>query len=65
MDINQILDEIERAYPVDMFPPTTPEERAIIIAQYPGFIDRTSAMMGRHLVQLIRAQLAEQDEDQA
>jgi hypothetical protein len=57
MNIYEILDEIEQAYPEDIFPDTTPAERAPIIEQYPGFIDRTSAMMGRHLAQVIRRKL--------
>lgn len=63
MEIQEILNEIERAYPVDIFPPTTQEERALIIQQYPGFIDRTSAMMGRHLIGIIRRKLAETSEE--
>jgi hypothetical protein len=59
VNIFEILDEIEQAYPEDIFLDTTPEERAPIIEQYPGFIDRTSAMMGRHVAEVIRRKLAD------
>ena len=59
MNIYDILDEIEQAYPKDIFPDTRPEERARIFEKYPGFIDRTSAMMGWHLAEVIRRRLAE------
>jgi len=54
MNILEILDEIEQAYPQDVFPDTTQGEREDIMGRYPGFIDRTSAMMGRHLAKVIR-----------
>ncbi len=57
MNILEILDEVEKAYPQDIFPDTTPEERAEIANKYPGFIDRTSAMMGRHLAKVIREKI--------
>jgi len=63
MNIQQILDEIEKAYPEDIFPPTTEAERQQVIEQYPGFIDRTSAMMGRHLAKVIREKLSKADEE--
>lgn len=63
MNINEILDEIEQAYPEDIFPDTTQGERDDVIERYPGFIDRTSAMMGRHLAMVIRRKLAEGEED--
>jgi rubrerythrin len=62
MNIKQILDEIEKAYPKDIFPETSEQERREIMAQYPGFIDRTSAMMGRHLAGVIRRKLNTCDE---
>lgn len=43
------LNEVFRAYPEYNFPETTQAERDSVIKQYPGFIDRTSAMMGRHI----------------
>jgi hypothetical protein len=55
--IYEVLEEIEKAYPLDIFPDTTQAERDPIIKQYPGFIDRTSALMGRHLVKVIRQKL--------
>ena len=58
MNIDEILAEIKRAYPQDVFPDTTQDERDPVIKKYPGFIDRTSAMMGRHLVNVIREKLA-------
>lgn len=58
MTIDEVLDEIEQAYPLDIFPDTTQAERDVIIANHRGFIDRTSAMMGRHLVKVIRERLA-------
>lgn len=64
MNIFDILNEIESAYPDDIFPDTTQDERDPIIEQYPGFIDRTSAMMGRHLAKVIREKLSQPpDED--
>lgn len=57
MNILEILDEIEKAYPEDIFPDTSQAERDEIIKQYPGFIDHTSAMMGRHLVKVIREKI--------
>lgn len=59
MNIYEILDEIEQAYPEDIFPDTTQGERDDVAERYPGFIDRTSAMMGRHLAKVIRFKLAE------
>ena len=56
--IHEILAEIEQAYPLDIFPDTTQAERDEVIASHRGFIDRTSAMMGRHLVKVIRDRLA-------
>jgi rubrerythrin len=56
--IQEILAEIDQAYPLDIFPDTTQAERDPIISRYPGFIDRTSAMMGRHLANVIREKLA-------
>ena len=57
MTIGEILAEIEQAYPLDIFPDTTQGERDDVIERYPGFIDRTSAMMGRHLAKVIRQKL--------
>ena len=62
MDILEILDEIERAYPEDVFPDTSEGEREDVHERYPGFVDRTSAMMGRHLAKLIRRKLGESDD---
>jgi hypothetical protein len=53
-----VLVEIEKAYPKDIFTDTTQGERDDVIERYPGFIDRTSAMMGRHLVTVIRQKLS-------
>jgi hypothetical protein len=64
MNIYEILDEIEKAYPEDIFPDTTEREREDVKERYPGFIDRTSAMMGRHLAQVIRRKLAEVEDDE-
>lgn len=63
MRINEILDEIERAYPEDIFPNLTKEEIKEISSKYPGFIDRASASMGRHLAKVIRRKLAEKEEE--
>jgi hypothetical protein len=63
MDIERILKEIETAYPEDIFPDTTEQERKDVMKQYPGFIDRTSAMMGRHLAKITRRKLSETDEE--
>jgi hypothetical protein len=59
MNIYEILDEIEQAYPEDIFPDTTQGVRDDVAERYPGFIDRTSAMMGRHLAKVIRRKLAD------
>lgn len=56
--MEETLRSFEQAYPEDVFPPTTQEERELIIQQYPGFIDRTSAMMGRHIVKALKADSA-------
>ena len=48
------LEEVFKAYPQDIFPDTTQGERDDVIERYPGFIDRTSAMMGRHIAKVIR-----------
>ena len=58
MNIQEIPDEIERVYPQDVFPDTTQSERDLVIEKYPGFIDRTSAMMARHIAKVIRQKLA-------
>lgn len=57
MKILEILDEVEKAYPQDIFPDTTQGEREDVMERYPGFIDRTSAMMGRHLAKVIREKI--------
>jgi DNA-binding transcriptional regulator GbsR (MarR family) len=64
MNIHKILAEIEEAYPDDVFPETTKGEREDVMECYPGFIDRTSAMMGRHLAKVIRRKLAELEDDE-
>jgi len=61
MNILDILNEIEAAYPEDIFPDTTQEERDPVIKQHPGLIDRVSAGMGRHLVKLIREKLKDRE----
>ena len=48
------IEEVFIAYPEDIFPDTTQEERDVVIKKYPGFIDRTSAKMGRHLAKVIK-----------
>ena len=53
------LDEVFKAYPDDIFPDTTQGERDPVIEQYPGFIDRTSAMAGRHIANVIRERAAQ------
>ena len=50
----QAIDEAIKAYPEDIFPDTTQGMRDDVIARYPGFIDRTSAMMGRHIAKVIK-----------
>jgi hypothetical protein len=52
------IEEVFKAYPEDIFPETTQAERDLIIKQYPGFIDRTSAMMGRHIAKVIQERAA-------
>lgn len=48
------IDEVLEAYPQDIFPDTTQGERNDVIKRYPGFIDRTSAMMCRHIAKVVR-----------
>ncbi|MET0166189.1 MAG: hypothetical protein ABW318_14440 [Vicinamibacterales bacterium] len=48
-EIIQRLRSFDRAYPEDMFPALTKEELVTIAKVYPGFIDRASAAMGRHI----------------
>lgn len=62
MRINEILDEIEKAYPEDIFPSFTKEEIETIKNEYRGFIDRASASMGRHLAKVIREKV-KKDQD--
>jgi hypothetical protein len=47
------IEEVLKSYPLDIFPDTSQSERDPIIEKYPGFIDRTSAMMGRHIAKVI------------
>lgn len=63
MRIEKILDEIRRAYPEDIFRPLSEEEIDRVHKEYPGFIDRASAAMGRHLEKLIRRKLADPEEE--
>lgn len=46
------IDEVFKAYPLDIFPDTTQAERDAINDN--GFITRTSAMMGRHIAKVIK-----------
>lgn len=62
MKIQAILDEIEQAYPESIFPSLTTREHAHMMVNYPGFIDRMSADMGRHLANVIRRKLKEEPE---
>jgi hypothetical protein len=48
------IEEVFLAYPLDSFEDTSQAERDQIIKKYPGFIDRTSAMMGRHVALVIK-----------
>lgn len=48
-DVIQRLRQWSEAYPEDMFPALTKEELAQITKVFPGFIDRASAAMGRHI----------------
>jgi hypothetical protein len=59
MNIYEILDELELAYPEDVFPELTEEERAHLVSAHRGVMDRISASMGRHLVEVIRRKLAD------
>lgn len=62
MKIEEILEELEEAYPedVNIFRPLSKEE----IEQYSEIITRASAAMGRHLVKVIREKLAEPEEEE-
>jgi len=57
MNILEILDEIEKTYPQDIFPDITESQRNNVLARYPRFIDCQSAMMGRHLARIIREKI--------
>ena len=48
----------DKAYPEDIFPELTAEERDWMQANKRGFIDRISASMGRHIARCIREDLA-------
>ena len=50
--------EMRAAYPVDVFPDTTQDERDEVIKSHRGFIDRTGAMMGRHLAKVVKERAA-------
>lgn len=61
MNIYEILEEFEQAYPESVFPELTDEERAHMISTHRGVMDRVSASMGRHLVKMIRRKLADEE----
>lgn len=42
------LRSYSEAYPLDMFPELTKEEREMLHREHPGLLDRISASMGRH-----------------
>lgn len=52
------LNEWSRAYPEDIFREPSKEEREWLHTKKPGLMDRVSASMGRHMVRLIRDDLA-------
>jgi hypothetical protein len=57
MEIEQIIHRLRQwadAYPEDMFPPLSKEELATIQKVFPGFVDRASASMGRHMGRQLR-----------
>lgn len=60
MKINEVLEEIEQAYPEDikMFRPLTKEE----IEEHSDIITRASAAMGRHLIKVIREKIEPEQE---
>jgi hypothetical protein len=64
MNIYEILDEIEQAYPEDIFPSLTQQEIVHMMVNEPGIIGRASASLGRHLAQLIRRKLEEKEDDE-
>jgi len=55
--IQELLKEMEAAYPIDKFPNPTAEESRRVRDAYPGFIERCSAYQGRHLVRMLRDRL--------
>jgi hypothetical protein len=62
MRINEVLKEIETAYPEDIFPGLTKEEIRFFSREFPGIIDRASASMGRHLAKVIREKIKKETE---
>lgn len=57
-DILHKLAEWSRAYPEDVFPEPSKEDREWLHATRRGLMDRISASMGRHMVRLIERDLA-------
>ncbi len=52
MKVEQLINRLRQwanAYPEDMFPPLSKEELATVQKAFPGFLDRASAAMGRHM----------------
>jgi hypothetical protein len=52
MQLEQLVNRLRQwanAYPEDMFPPLSKEELATVQKAFPGFLDRASASMGRHI----------------
>jgi len=52
------LEGWDKAYPEDIFPELTTEEREWMQANKRGLVDRISASMGRHIARCIREDLA-------
>lgn len=53
-DIVEVIRDLQRAYPLDVFPYPDDKIRLEVRDLYPGFIDGISAGMGRHIASKIQ-----------
>lgn len=63
MKIEEVLKEIEQAYPEDVFPSLTAQEWNWLMVNFPGNFSRITADLGRHFAQVIARKLKEEDSD--
>jgi hypothetical protein len=57
-DLLHSLEGWGKAYPLDIFPEPTKEQRDWLHATRPGLMDRIGASMGRHMAACIAADIA-------